>query len=121
MARKSRWSSPERAKLLQMVYDGVPEQDIREEFAVTEKDGGKRPMTAVEFSGQLKQAMVESGQLKQASGRGKAEIDNTYVVTSTGRLNITNFSEITGSKEGAAFKLESPRGRSKAWRLVPQD
>ena len=119
MARNSRWTKEERAKLLKMVKDGVAEQEIRASFSTKDKKGGKRDMTAVEFAQQLKQAMVESGDIKQAVKKSAAAPKAQYVVTSTGRLTVTDFGELTGSKAGDAFVLEKPRGRSKAWRLVP--
>ena len=116
MARKSKWSVEDRKKLLKMVSNGVTEQDIREELAI----GGKA-MTAIEFAQQFKMAMVEDGRIKQATAKKKVEKSKTYEVTDTGRLSITDFSEITGVAAGAKFKLEKPRGRSKAWRLVSAD
>ncbi len=119
MARSSRWSKEQRATLLQMVRDGVSEQDIRQRFAVGTNKGGNHPMTAAEFAQQLKQAMVEAGEIKQGGARKKAERPSVYVVTNTGRLTITDFVEVTGAQAGSKFVLESPRGRSQAWRLLP--
>lgn len=119
MARSSRWSKEDRAKLLKMVRDGVAEQQIRDHFSTTDAKGKARGMSAVEFAQQIKQAMVETGEIKQASRKKAAEKKTPYQVTATGRLTISDFSELTGAKEGETFVLESPRGRSKAWRLVP--
>ena len=117
MARSSRWSSADRAKLLKDVQDGIAEQDIRRKFTTTAKSGGTRDMTSVEFAQQLKQAMVEAGIIKQSKPGQLTK--NTYLVTSSGRLNIPDFQAVTGFNSGSAFTLETPRGRSKAWRLVP--
>ncbi len=114
MARKSRWSKADRKKLLRMVNEGVSEQEIRQKLAV-----GDRPMSAVEFAQQLKMAMVETGQIKQAKRTKAAAGPKTYEVTAKGRLTISDFSELTGFKTGDKFTLEKPRGRSNAWRLVP--
>jgi len=114
MARKSKWSKEDRKKLLKMVKAGVPEQDIREKLGV----GGK-PMSAVEFAQQLKMAMVDAGQIKQAKRPKASSAPKLYKVTSKGRLTITDFSEVTGYNPGSQFTLEKPRGRSKAWRIVP--
>lgn len=116
MARKSKWSAEDRKKLLKMVNSGVTEQDIREDLAIKGK-----AMTAIEFAQQFKMAMVEDGQIKQASTKRKVEKAKVYEVTDTGRLSITDFSAMTGAATGAKFTLEKPRGRSKAWRLVPVD
>jgi len=121
MARASRWSKEQRANLLAMVRNGIPEQSIREEFVTTDGKRGKRAMTAVEFAQQLKQAMVEAGEIKQATPQKKAEKKSEYEVTPTGRLTINDFAEITGFKPGQFFVLEKPRGRSNAWRVVPAD
>lgn len=118
MPRSSRWSKDDRAKLLKEVQKGVPEQVVREKFTTGDGQGSKRAMNAVEFAQQMKQAMVEAGIIKQA-GRGARTSRSVYEVTSTGRLNLPDFSDITGAKPGESFSLESPRGRSKAWRLVP--
>lgn len=65
-------------------------------------------------------AMVEAGQIKQATkGKGTAAKPTTYAVTGKGRLTVTDFGDATGFETGAKFTLEKPRGRSKAWRLVP--
>lgn len=114
MARKSKWSKEDRKKLLKMVKAGVPEQDIREKLGV----GGK-PMSAGEFSQQLKMAMVDAGMIKQAKRPKASSAPKLYKVTSKGRLTITDFSQITGYSPGSQFTLEKPRGRSKAWRIVP--
>lgn len=119
MARSSRWTKEDRAKLFQEVQNGVAEQEIRKMFTTGGPGGGVRDMTSVEFAQQLKQAMVEAGIIKQ-SREGVLQ-RNTYEVTSSGRLNITDFAQITGYKPGTVFSVESPRGRSKAWRLVPLD
>lgn len=114
MARKSKWGKDDRKKLLKMVNDGVAEQDIRDKLGVSDK-----PMTAVEFAQQLKMAMVESGAIKQASRAKATKKPITYEVTKTGRLTVSDFSEQTGYKAGDKFTLEKPRGKSKAWRIVP--
>lgn len=116
MARASKWNANERKKLLKMVTDGVSEQEIREKLG----QGGVA-MSAVEFAQQLKMAMVEAGQIKQASRKKAAPKAKAYEVTSKGRLTITDFTEATGHKPGAKFTLENPRGKSSAWRLVPCD
>jgi hypothetical protein len=114
MARQSKWDEKERKKLLKMVNDGIPEQEIREKMS---KNG--KPMTAVEFSQQLKMAMVESGKIKQAPRSKAAEKPAAFEVTPKGRLTISNFADETGYQPGAKFTLEKPRGKSDAWRLVP--
>ncbi len=120
MARTSRWTKEERAKILKMVRDGVSEQEIRDQYSTTDGKGKSRAMSAVEFAQQFKQAMVEAGEIKQQSSRPKAvEKKTVYQVTATGRLTVSDFSALTSAKEGESFVLESPRGRSKAWRLVP--
>lgn len=119
MARTSRWSQEQRAQILKMVKSSVAEQDIRAEFTTQDKDGGTRAMTAVEFAQQLKQSMVESGEIKQAVHKTQAQKKSIYEVTATGRLTINDFSDLTGSDTGGKFTLEKPRGRSNAWRLVP--
>lgn len=119
MARTSRWNDADRAKLLKMVKSGVSEQEIRGNFQTKGAKGAARDMTAVEFAQQLKQAMVESGDIKQETRKKEKVQAVAYKVTNTGRLTITDFGELTGAKEGAAFTLEKPRGRSNAWRLVP--
>ncbi|MFH1057254.1 MAG: hypothetical protein V1797_01085 [Pseudomonadota bacterium] len=119
MARTSRWTQDDRAKLLKLVRDGASEQQIREDFSTTDRKGQGRAMTAVEFAQQLKQSMVEAGEIKQVS-RQKAPVKKViYQVTTTGRLTLSDFSELTGAKEGASYYLEKPRGRSNAWRLIP--
>jgi hypothetical protein len=118
MARASRWSKEQRAKLWAMVRDGIAEQTIREQFPTSDGKGGSRSMTAVEFAQQLKQAMVEAGEIKQVTPQKKADRISEYMVTRTGRLTINDFTEKTGFKPGQTFILEKPRGRSKAWRLV---
>jgi hypothetical protein len=118
MARSSRWSKEDRTKLLKMVRDGIAEQQVRDHFSTTDAKGKNRSMSAVEFAQQFKQAMVETGEIKQASRQKTTEKKSVYQVTTTGRLTISDFTELTGAKEGESFVLESPRGRSKAWRLV---
>lgn len=119
MAKSPRWSKNDRATLLNQVQNGVSEQDIRSMFKTKAGGGGQREMTSVEFAQQLKQAMVEAGIIKQSSQRSIKS--DTYVVTNSGRLNIPDFEKITGFKPGTTFSLETPRGRSNAWRLVPID
>jgi len=114
MARKSRWSKADRKKLWKMVNDGVAEQEIRDKLAV-----GDKPMTAVEFAQQLKMAMVEAGQIKQSKRAKTLSGPKIYEVTNKGRLTISDFTDITGYNTGDKFSLEKPRGKSKAWRLVP--
>ncbi|KIX11253.1 hypothetical protein [Dethiosulfatarculus sandiegensis] len=113
MARQSKWNIDDRKKLMKMVREGIAEQDIRRELAI-----GGVPMTAVEFAQQLKMAMVEAGQIKQASRKKSASSPKAYEVTNKGRLTITDFTALTGYETGATFTLEKPRGKSKAWRLV---
>ena len=112
MARKSKFSTAQRKKMLTMINDGVPEQAIREQFG---------SMTSAQFAQELKTAMVESGQIKQAPRGKKAAADTTvtYGVSNTGRLTITDLTEKTGFEAGSKFTLEKPRGKSNAWRLVP--
>lgn len=98
-----------------MVNDDIAEQEIREKLAV-----GDKPMTAVEFAQQLKMAMVEGGQIKQAKRTKAATAPKVYEVTNKGRLTISDFSALTGYKTGDKFSLEKPRGKSNAWRLVPE-
>jgi predicted transcriptional regulator len=119
MARASRWSKEQRAKLWKMVRSGIAEQEIRDQFTTDNGNGGKRGMTAVEFAQQLKQAMVEAGDIKQVTLQKKADEKSEYEVTRTGRLTINDFAQITGAAPGEIFVLEKPRGRSKAWRVVP--
>ncbi|WP_338598841.1 hypothetical protein [Desulfoferula mesophila] len=119
MARTSRWNESDRAKLLKMVKGGVSEQEIRGNFQTKGVKGASRDMTAIEFAQQLKQAMVEAGDIKQEVRKKEKAQAVIYKVTNTGRLTITDFGELTGADEGASFTLEKPRGRSKAWRLVP--
>ena len=119
MARASRWSKEQRAKLWSMVRNGVAEQEIRNQFPTNDGKGGERAMTAVEFAQQLKQAMVEAGEIKQIVQPKKADKKSEYEVTRTGRLTINDFAELTGFKPGQVFVLEKPRGRSNAWRIVP--
>lgn len=114
MARQSKWSKADRKKLLKLIGDGVAEQEIRGMLAM----GGKA-MSAVEFAQQLKMAMVESGSIKQAPRKKQAPAPKVYEVTNKGRLTITDFAQATGYNTGDTFTLEKPRGRSKAWRLVP--
>jgi len=121
VARTSRWNETDRAKLLKMVKGGVSEQEIRSNFKTKGPKGSARDMTAVEFAQQLKQAMVEAGDIKQETRKKEKVQAMVYKVTNTGRLTITDFGDLTGAKEGASFTLEKPRGRSKAWRLVPAE
>ncbi|MCB2188159.1 MAG: hypothetical protein KQJ78_17205 [Deltaproteobacteria bacterium] len=114
MARQSKWSKSDREKLLKMVNDGVAEQEIREVLGSPDS-----PMSSAVFAQQLKISMVESGKIKQASRTKTAKTAKSYEVTAKGRLTITDFTEVTGMKSGEKFTLESPRGKSKAWRLVP--
>jgi Ca2+-binding EF-hand superfamily protein len=117
MARKSRWSSDQRKKLLKMVRDEITEQEIRK--TLTTK--GKSEMSAVEFGQQLKMAMVEAGEIKQQSKRKKTvKAPSAYEVTAKGRLTINDFADKTGFKTGDSFTIEKPRGKSKAWRIVPK-
>jgi hypothetical protein len=115
MARASKWNAAERKKLLKMVNNGVSEQEIRDNLGHRGK-----AMSAVEFAQQLKMAMVEAGQIKQAARKKTAAKPKGYEVTGKGRLTITDFAKATGAKPGAKFALENPRGKSKAWRLVPK-
>lgn len=121
MARASRWNQDERASLLKMVRKGITEQEIRTQFTTKSKDGATREMSAVEFAQQLKQAMVESGDIKQTSASGPAVAKTEYQVTETGRLTVSDFSQVTGTNSGDKYVIQSPRGRSKAWRLVKMD
>jgi hypothetical protein len=121
VARTSRWNESDRAKLLKMVKGGVSEQEIRGNFQTNGPKGASRDMTAIEFAQQLKQAMVEAGDIKQEVRKKERVQASAYKVTNTGRLTITDFGELTGAGEGASFTLEKPRGRSKAWRLVPAE
>lgn len=114
MARKSKWSAEDRKKMLKMVNDGITEQEIRRKMSTP-----GRAMTSPAFSQQLKMAMVEAGQIKQTPRSSGGQDGKEYLVTAKGRLTVSDFSELTGYKEGAKFVLEKPRGRSKAWRLVP--
>lgn len=114
MARRSKWTPDDRKKLLAMVKDGVSEQEIRGKMG---KSG--KAMTSPAFSQQLKMAMVESGQIKQKTESKTLETTTQYTVTAKGRLTVTDFGDLTGHKPGEKFTLEKPRGRSKAWRLVP--
>lgn len=120
MARKSKWSAEDRRKLIKMVNSGVPEQAIREEFTTSGRGGKIRPMTAIEFAQQLKTAMVESGAIKQVK-RSKEDGPRVYKVTSKGRLTVADFAEKSGAKPGDRFVLETPRGRSQSWRLLPYE
>lgn len=114
MARRSKWSAEDRKKMLKMVKDGVTEQEIRRKLST---DG--KVMTSPAFSQQLKMAMVEAGQIKQTPRNSTSKNGKEYLVTAKGRLTVSDFSQLTGYKAGARFVLEKPRGRSKAWRLVP--
>lgn len=118
MARSSRWNKDDRAKIWKLVRDGVAEQELRDMFATNDGKGNSRPMSAVEFAQQLKQAMVEAGDIKQSSRQKPTEKKTVYQVTATGRLTVSDFSDLTGAKEGDNYVLEKPRGRSKSWRLV---
>jgi hypothetical protein len=119
MARSSRWTKEDRKKLWKLVREGIAEQDIREQFATTDRKGNKRAMSAMEFAMQYKQASVEAGEIKQATRVKETEKVVGYQVTATGRLTITNFTEVTGAQGGETYALMRPRGRSNAWRLVP--
>jgi predicted transcriptional regulator len=119
MACKSRWARDQRAQLLKMVHAGISEQEIRNQFTTNDNKGRSRAMTAVEFAQQLKQAMVEAGEIKQTSREKKAKKQVYYEVTQTGRLTISDFEKVTGAEPGSKFVLEKPRGRSKAWRIMP--
>lgn len=111
MARASKWDQTDRSRLLEMIRQGISEQQIREGF------GG---MTSPQFSQQLKMAMVEAGEISQANIRGAAKsAPTTYQVSNKGRLTITDFSSKTGADPGAKFTIEKPRGKSTAWRLAP--
>lgn len=115
MAKKSKWNEEDRKKLLKMVDNGVSEQEIRETLAHKSK-----AMTSVEFAHQLKMSMVESGKIKQAAPAGKKMAKAViYQVTPKGRLTLGDFAEKTEFQPGVEFTLEKPRGKSKAWRLVP--
>lgn len=116
MARKSKWDAADRKKFLKMLKGGVSEQEIREKLAYKGKS-----MTSVEFAQQLKMAMVEDGTIKQAATTKQKAKPQVYVVTAKGRLTFSDFSEKSGYSAGAKFTLEKPRGKSKAWRLVPVD
>lgn len=115
MARKSKWDKADRKKLLKLVNKGITETDIRQELGVKGK-----PMSSAEFAQQLKMAMVEAGQIKQANTKiKKTETVKCYEVTSKGRLTVSDFTKCTEFKAGTKFTLEKPRGKSSAWRLVP--
>lgn len=115
--RTSKWNDEDRRKLLALLDKGVPEQEIREALG---RDG--KPMTSNEFASQLKRAMVETGRIKQSSkGRKKEGKKRVYEVTKKGRLTIVDFEDLTGHGPGEKFVLEKPRGRSKAWKLVPAE
>ena len=116
MARLSKWNEKDRKKLLKMLEEGEPEQEIRDQLS---KDG--KPMTSPQFAQQLRQAMVEAGQIKQAATRKAVSEPKAYEVTAKGRLTVPDFQEITGYAPGTTFTLEKPRGRSNAWRLVPTE
>ena len=119
MPRSSRWTADERKRLLKLVRDGISEQKIRDMFSTKDGNGNSRNMTATEFAQQLKQAMVEVGELKQSSRQTKEKTPSVYQVTNTGRLTIPDFQQITGAAANSSFVLEHPRGRSNAWRIVP--
>ena len=98
-----------------MIKNDRSEREIRE--ALTTKDKG---MTSVEFAHQLKVALVEDGTIKQNTPASKLKATPVnYAVTPKGRLVVGDFAEKVGAKPGATSTLEKPRGRSKAWRLVP--
>jgi len=115
MARKSKWGPADRKNLWNMVKKGITESEIRDQLGV----GGK-PMSSAEFAQQLKMAMVESGKIKQQNVKAKkTKAPKGYLVTSKGRLTVSDFTALTGAKAGAKFTLEKPRGKSSSWRLVP--
>ena len=117
MPRMSRWSAEDRALLLKMVRDGEAEQYIRDCFSYYDKYGVQHSMSAMSFAQQLKQAMVEAGEIKQKNIK-KENMPSVYRVTSTGRLTLHDFQHKTGAKTGQEFILLPPKGRSKAWRVL---
>lgn len=116
MAKTTKWNAEDRKRLFKMVQDGVPEQEIREALS---SDG--KGMTSTEFAQQLRLAMVEAGKIKQAPAKKGKPAPTVYEVTPKGRLTVTDFSELTGFEPGSKFVVEKPRGRSKAWRIVPYE
>ncbi len=52
-------------------------------------------------------------------GKTKASKKRVYEVTSTGRLTISDFAELTGQGTGTSFVLQRPKGRIRTWRLAP--
>ena len=120
MARMSRWSAEDRALLLKMVHDGQAEQYIRDCFSYYDKFGTQHSMSAMSFAQQLKQAMVEAGEIKQKATLSKKNNESVYKITSTGRLTIHDFKTRTGALANQEFIMQPPRGRSKAWRIVPR-
>lgn len=121
MARTSRWSAEDRAALLKMVRDGQSEQHIRDHFIYYDKYGVLHSMSAMSFAQQLKQAMVEAGVIKQKKRTEKENTLSLYTVSSTGRLTIFDFAAKTGAGPGQEFIILPPRGRSKAWRILPKE
>ena len=120
MPRMSRWSAEDRAVLLKMVREGHAEQHIRDCFSYYDKFGIHNTMSAMSFAQQLKQAMVEAGEIKQKTGKNKENCESIYKVTSTGRLTVHDFQSRTGAQANQEFSMLPPRGRSKAWRIVPR-
>lgn len=115
MSRVPKWNSLNRKMLLKMIKEGKTEREIRKVMA-----GRDKRMTSVEFAHQLKMALVEDGTIKKRTPKIQGETaPDSYKITPKGRLVITDFSEKVGAEQGASFILEKPRGRSKAWRLVP--
>ncbi len=121
MPRVSRWSAEDRAILLKMVREGEPEQYIRDHFLYYDKYGVQHSMSAMSFAQQLKQAMVEAGEIKQKNLKTKESLQSVYTVTSTGRLTIYDFQHRTGANPHQEFIMLPPKGRSKAWRIVPRE
>ena len=119
MPKRSRWSKDDRAQLLKMVRNGEAEQTIREHFSFTDAKGVRQAMSAMTFAQQLKQGMVEAGEIKQALPKSKHSGPSIYTVSATGRLTIHDFHERTGADVDEKFTLEPPRGRSPYWRIVP--
>lgn len=118
MSRTSRWSPEDRALLLKMVREGSPEQAIRDNFSYYDKYGVWHSMSSASFAQQLKQAMVEAGEIKQAA-TSKENMHSVYKITNTGRLTIFDFQAKTGAAVDAEFILKPPRGRSRCWCIVP--
>lgn len=119
MPRVSRWSPEDRELLLKMVREGHPEQIIRDNFLYYDKYGVQHSMSSVSFAQQLKQAMVEAGEIKQTGARNKENMQSIYKVTNTGRLTLFDFKTKTGASTNDEFILKPPRGRSRSWRIVP--